>query len=143
MEKKYENIVFFEKINSIFYPIVKKYLKKNFIVYFFEIEDKYKENLHIKNFINEKKIINASDLIFDFSLYRIAGFYAHKNIDYFFNKHYSKTQSIKLMQKLLNFPKIIDMYKKEVAIQLENSYYLELKINNIIKNHNSNICFKF
>lgn len=125
VEKK---IAIFEEINSAYYPLIKKYLRDNFIIYYFKKDKKLQH-------IESNKIIDISKMIFDFSLTRWAAFNAHENVDYFFDKYYSSTPSLKLMKNLLNFPKIEDMYKKEILFKIERIYNLELKINDILKNH--------
>lgn len=119
-----KKIVFFEDINNVSYPVVKKYLQNNFTIYAFKISNKYMN----------KKIINLSDFPFDHVITRWAAYHAHKNLDYIFDKYYSIT-SIKIIEKLLK-PEIKNMYKKEVLFYLEHIYNIEMKINEIIKNKN-------
>lgn len=153
MEKNKESnkIVFFEEINPALHSVIKKYIKGNFTIYTSKIHNKCKKHPTIKKYIEKKRIMNVSELTFDYSLICIAAYYAHENIDYFFNKYYRKTASIKLMERLLQFSNIKDMYVRELLIHLGNLYNFELQINDIIKNNKkldeihfiSSVNFKF
>lgn len=129
MSKK---IVFFEEINSAYDSIIDKYLKNNFIIYFFNIENKYAKKQKTKKHIESGNFINVSSMQFEYALYRQAAFYAHENIDRVFDTYFSNNSSIRNMDELLQFPEIGDMYKKELMLHLEKRYEIELKINEII-----------
>ena len=129
-----EKIVFLEEIDSAFYPVVKKYLSQDFAIYFFKIQDKYKEKLKAKRYLETGKLIDISRMSFEYaSVYRQASFCAHENVDYIFDKYFSSSPSIKNMGKLLEFPEIENMYECELLRKLENIYIAELKINEIAK----------
>jgi len=72
-------------------------------------------------------------MVFRYELYRRASFFAHENLDILFEKFYSRIPSIENMGKLLDFPDIANMYKKELLQSLEGIYETELKINEILK----------
>jgi polysaccharide biosynthesis PFTS motif protein len=132
----HEKLAFFEEINSAFYPIVKKYLNKGFTIYLFDIDDKFKGAKRIKEPL-DKKIVNLSEMEVEYTQHLLSLVYAHKNVDYIFDKYFSHTHSIKLMEKLLKFPEIVNMYKKKLLTNLQKLYKIQLRINEIAKNKDS------
>lgn len=137
-----ESVVFFEEINSASYPIVKRYLDRGFTVYFFKIEDKYKRKLETKKCLETKRLIDISQMIFEFvPVYKQAAFYAHENVDYIFDKYFSPSPSIKNMAELLESLRIEDMYKYRLLGELENIYVTELKINETAPKSSDEIYF--
>jgi len=132
-----KKIAIFEEINSAFYPAVKKCLKDGFTIYFSKIDDKFREKSEIKKLLGEKKIVDFSEMEFEYVLCLQSGFYSYKNVDYVFDKYYSHSPSIKNMIKLLKFPEIENMYKKELLTNLQKIYELELRVNEIAKKNNS------
>lgn len=137
-----EKAVFFEEINSAFYPIVKKYLNKDFTIYYFKIGDGCQRKLKDKKCLETERLIDLSRVIFEFvPVYKQASFYAHENVDYIFDKYFSSSPSIKNMEELLEFPEIENMYKYTLLRELENIYVTELKINEIAKKSSGEIHF--
>lgn len=133
MNKKHK-IVFFEKIYKGYNTLIDNYIKDDYIIYFFEFDKKFIDSSKIKQYIKNEKLINASNLIFRYEIYRQASFLANENLDAIFEKYFSRVQSIKCMTKLLDCPDIINMYKKELLIYLENKYYIDFRINYISYN---------
>ena len=132
-----KKIAIFEEINSAFYPAVKKCLKDGFTIYFSKIDDKFRENPKIKKLLGEKRIFDVSGMEFEYALHLQSITYSHKNVDRIFGKYYSHSPSIKNMVKLLESPEIENMYKKELLINLQKIYELELKTNEIAGKNNS------
>ena len=126
-------IVIFEKIDSAFFPIVNKYLIDGFIVYFFTIEAGLINKSIIKNSTDNKNLVDLSKIIYDYNLLMKAACYAHKNLDNVFNEYFSNNLSIKTAGNLLQSPEIENMYKKNLLLDLQKRYELELKINKISK----------
>jgi len=84
-----DKIVFFEEINSAWYPIVRKRLNDDFLVYFFKISEKRKRKRAVKRYLEANRLADLSQLVFDYvSVYKQASFYAHENVDYIFNKYF-------------------------------------------------------
>lgn len=129
------HIIFFEKIDSSYDTIIQEYLKKKFKIYFFDVNKKYSKTKKFETYLDDMKIIDASKIIFEYSLYRIAAFHAHENVDYIFDKYYAKNKSIQNMNELLDFSALGDMYKKELLTILEKIHLIQLKINYIIENN--------
>jgi len=130
----HKKIVFFEKLDSAWASLLRKYLENDSTVYFLRIDGAYKKNDEITKYIKEKKIVDISTIIFDYaSVYKKAAFYAHENVDYIFDKYYSRSRSINHMCDLLKFPDIEIIYKKTLLDYLDKLYQMELKINEIIK----------
>lgn len=133
-----EKIVFFELIDAAYDALVDKYLKNDFIIYFFKTDKKFINRAKIKQYIKAEKLLDASSIIFKYELYRQASFLAHENVDAIFEKYFSSSPAIGNMARLLDFPDIENMYKKELLLVLEQLYEIELKINEIIKNCGAN-----
>lgn len=133
-----EKIVFFEMIDAAYGALVDKYLKNDFIIYFFKIDEKFINRAKIKQYIKSEKLLDTSGIIFKYELYRQASFLAHENVDAIFEKYFSSSPSIKYMQKLLDCPYIVNMYKKELLLYLEKLYEIELKINGISSSKGAN-----
>lgn len=133
-----EKIVFFELIDAAYDALVDKYLKNDFIIYFFKTDKKFIKRAKIKQCIKSEKLLDASGIIFKYELYRQASFLAHENVDAIFEKYFSSSPSIKYMQKLLDCPYIVNMYKKELLLYLEKLYEIELKINDISSSKGAN-----
>lgn len=129
-----EKIAFFEEMDLAFYPLIKKYLKNDFTVYFFKIDDKYKIKSKIKKYLETGKLVDISPMVFEYVLYAQSAFYAHENIDCIFDRYFSSSPSINNMGQLLEFPEIKDMYKYRLLQELKKIYKIELKINEIVKN---------
>lgn len=127
-----EKIVFFEEINGAYNALINNYLKNDFVVYFFNISGNYAKKQKTKNHIESAKLVNISSVPFEYALYKQASFYAHENIDSVFDAYFSNNDSIRNMGKLLQFPEMANMYKKELAMKLEKIYEMELKINEIV-----------
>ena len=129
MEKK--KIAFFEEIDSVFYPMVGKYLKDDFTIYYFRIDDKHKKKL--RKYLETGKLVDLASMTFEYTLFRYASFYAHENVGHIFNRYFSSSPSIKNVKELLDFPEIEDMYKYRLLLELEKIYEIELKINEVVK----------
>jgi polysaccharide biosynthesis PFTS motif protein len=127
-------LVFFEEINASYGSLVKKYIKEGYTVYYFFSDIKYLENTEINTFIKQGNIICASDIVFDYDMYRRAMNMAHENLDYIFEKYFSESPSINLMTELFDSNEILGMFQKEVLLNLEAAYTVELKINDILNN---------
>ncbi len=137
-----DKIVFFEQIDSVSYPLTNKYLNKDFKIYFFNIEDKYKGKQKTKKYLEAGKLIDISQMVFEFiPVCRQAMFYAHENVDYIFDKYFSSSASIRNMGKLLESSQIENMYKYRLLRALENVYIAELKINDIAQDSSDEILF--
>ncbi|MBR9706184.1 polysaccharide biosynthesis PFTS motif protein [Candidatus Pacearchaeota archaeon] len=132
IEKK---IVFFEELRGDCHSILNEYLKKEFLVFYYSINRKYAERKQINKLIRTKMLINFHSKILKYEIYPQAACLAHKNLDYIFNKYFSQSPSVKEMTKLLDFPEISDMYKKELLIDLEKLYGTELIINEIVNTY--------
>ena len=141
MENCMVHIIFFEKIDASYEAIIQEYLKNNFKIYFFSVSKKHSSNKKFRTYLSDKKIIDASKIIFEYPLYRRAAFHAHENVDYIFNKYYVKNKSIQNMNDLLEFSRLEDMYKKELLTILEKIYTIQLKINDIIERDGDDIYY--
>lgn len=126
-----EKIVFFEIIDAEYDVLVDKYLKNDFIIYLFKADEKFINRAKIKNYIESGKLVDASNIVFKYELYRQASFLAHETVDVIFENYFSSSPSIKYMQKLLDCPDIVNMYKRELLLYLDKLYEIELKINDI------------
>ena len=134
---KRQKIVFFEELNSSYDSLLESYLTSGFSIYCFRVDEKYRKKQKIKKYLESKKLVDISSIIFKYTLYRKAAFFAHENVDYIFDKYYSSSPSIENMKRLLDFPEITDMFKKELLLNLERIYETELKINEIVKIYNN------
>lgn len=134
---KQKKIVFFEELHKTYEEIFLSYLRKGYQVYCFNINRNFVEERDIKNCLESGVLTDLSTKVFKFSLSRKAAFFAHKNVDCVFDNYFSTMPSIKNMTKLLECPEIIDMFKKELLLILEEIYENELKINEITKSSNS------
>jgi len=124
MFKTGENkIIFFEKITPGNYRVARDCLNQGHMIYFFNSDAK----------VNTSKFIDLSKHIFDYHLIISAGAAAHKNIDTVFGKYFVASQSIATTIKLYRLPELINMYKKELLLYLNDVYYLELKLNTMIE----------
>jgi polysaccharide biosynthesis PFTS motif protein len=130
-----QKIVFFEELSEAYDSIVNTYLKKGISVYYFKINDRYRKKNKIRKSLKSKKIVDISQIYFEYSLYKKAISYSLKNLDLIFEKFFLSTPSIEYLSKLLVFPKIMALYKKELLLFLVNIYEIELKINEILKNN--------
>lgn len=134
-------IVVFEEINSAFFPIVDKYVTDGFIVYFFTLDDGLLNKPIIKSSLEDQKLVDLSQIIFDHTLFTKAACYAHKNLDYVFDECFSHSLSIKITSNLFQSDEIQNMYKKGLLLNLMEIYGSELKINEIAKNNINEIDF--
>lgn len=133
-----DRIAVFEEVNPEFIPIVNKYLREEFIVYFFNMEDRLGKQKVIKKYIETNRLIDLSKKSFDHIL--DCRTLPHKNVDQLFNKYFSKSRLIKITSNLLKSTEIENMYKKELLRNLHDIYEIELRINNLNKN-NSNVIY--
>lgn len=124
--------VFFEELDSYFFSLAKRYLKEGFVIYFFRIDKKLKSNNIIKNGLEQKKIFDINSIVFDYTLYRKAAFYAHEKVDLLFKKYFANSNSIKNMETLLESKDISEMYKYRFLRELDDLFTVELKINQLI-----------
>jgi polysaccharide biosynthesis PFTS motif protein len=129
-----KKIVFFEEINGAYNSILFKYLEKGFLVYYFRMDEKYGKKEKIQRKVDSTEIKDLSSKNFEYSLSRKASSLAHENVDDIFDKFFSSSPSIANMIKLLDFPEVVDAYKKELLLKLGEIYVIQLKINTIIKN---------
>jgi hypothetical protein len=128
-----ERSVFIEKVNDDYKGLVNKYVKEGFVVYSLTITDKCRENPKIKTHLETKKLIDLSQVVFEYVLYRQASFYAHENVDHVYDRYFGSSPSIKGMSKLLELSDIENIYKQKLLLELEKVYTVELKINEIVK----------
>ena len=128
-----ERIVFFETVSALYNALIGKYLKEGSTLYFFKSDKNFISRDNVRQLVESGKPIDASSIIFKYELYRQAAFFAHENVDILFEKYFSKSPSIKNMIGLMDFPDIVNMYKKELLLNLEGIYETELKINEILK----------
>jgi polysaccharide biosynthesis PFTS motif protein len=128
-----KRFVFFETASALYNPLINKYLKDGYAVYFFKSDKKFISRDNIKLLVESGKLVDASKIIFQYELYRRAAFFAHENLDILFEKYYSKCPSIKNMVRLLDFPDIVNMFRKELLLNLEGIYEVQLKINEILE----------
>src|SRR3990170_79144 len=120
MNSNVNKIVIFEEVNSGFIPILHKYLKAGFIVYFYYIEDGLEKQKELRKYLEINQVVNLSKMIFDHLLYLHASLYAHKNLNNIFAKYFSNSPSIKITKTLLKSSEIENMYKKELLSNLHN-----------------------
>ena len=129
------NIVFFEEINTSYIKIINKYLRNNYLIYFFDSDAKFSNHPKIKTYLEENKLIDASQIIYNYQLLKEAAFHANENVDDIFTNFYSSNQSIKYMKKNMGFLELEDMYKHKLLMDLDKIYEIPLKINEILKKY--------
>lgn len=134
-----DRIAVFEDVNSEFIPIVIKYLREGFIVYFLNMEYKLEKHRLIKKYIETNRLVDLSKKSFDHLIK--CRTLPHKNVDQIFNKYFSGSRLIKITSNLLKSPEIENMYKKELLNNLHNIYEIELRINDLNKNNSNTIYF--
>ena len=115
-------IAIFEEANSGFIPIINKHLNDGFTVYFLNMDDGVKKQNDVQHYLESKKLVDLSQMIFHHLLYNHAAFYAHKNLDQIFEKYFSNSRLIKITSDLLKSPEIENMYKKELLNNLQRVY---------------------
>ncbi|WAC04349.1 MAG: polysaccharide biosynthesis PFTS motif protein [Methanoregula sp.] len=126
-------IVIFEEINNAYYPYVQQYLKNGYCIYYFQIDDALVKKSQIKDTIDQKRLVNLSKQIFNYTFFMDAGVYAHKHLDYIFDRYFSECKSIEISRRLFNSDEILYMYKKELLLDLQKIYDNQLRINEISK----------
>ncbi|SDF57957.1 polysaccharide biosynthesis PFTS motif protein [Methanolobus vulcani] len=133
MKNDEKKVVFFENINISFYKTCVSYLNNGYIVYFFKIDNSFLTKSPIRNNLDNRKLINISELSFDYSLFTKAAFFSHKNLDSVFER-YLTSPLIRYVSNLYDSSKVVDVYRKELMGVLNTVYTMELKINAIIEN---------
>jgi len=127
-----KKVVFFEMIDTAYRILADEYLNNGFKVYSFKIDNEIGRTEKIRQHIEAGRLVDLSGVIFEYELGRRAAFFAHENVDAVFDKYFSSYLTIEIMEKLLNFPQISDMFKRELLFDLERVYTTQLKINEII-----------
>lgn len=133
-------VAIFENINSAFYKNCVDHLNKKDVVCFFRISDKFLNKPLIKGSIESGRLIDASKLVSDYSVFTHASRFSHENIDCIFNG-YSTSSLMELTNNLYGSPEVEDVYKKELLDTLKTLYEMELKINSIVKDNPNRIVF--
>lgn len=111
--------------------LIGKYLKEGYTLYFFKSDKNFIRD-NVRQLVESGKLIDASSIIFKYELYRRAAFFAHENVDILFEKYFSKSPSIKNMIGLMDFPDIVNMYKKELLLNLEGKEVKGQDFNNLV-----------
>lgn len=125
------NILFFERIDRVFYPILRRCLRGNVQAYCFQIGEHFATRL--KEDLDNGRVVDASALSFEYpAVYRQAACHAHENVDRLFDRYLAASRSIKCIQGLFRWSAMADMYKYRLLRELEAAYRLELKINRIV-----------
>ncbi len=132
-----DKLVFFEELNQYSRASILSYIKKGFKAYFFSIDKKFETDATITKYIGEGKLVDISTLIFDYSSYAQSAACAHDSLDKIFEKYFSSSRSIALLGKLLDFPEIQNVYKYQLLSELQRIYFIQLRINEIIKTEDS------
>ncbi len=119
---------FFEGLDEGTYPIAVESMKAGSRAYAFRISLPSGKRREIEKWISSGSLVDLSQRVFAYELYREAACQALQGVDRVFAKRYSSSPSIRVMARLLGFPAITDMYKYRMLSALEERHCIELKV---------------
>jgi len=136
-----EKIVVFEEINSVFISFVIRYLSDGYKVYFFHIDKKSQKTMRLQEAREKGQLIDLSKKIFTYTFFLDAGVLAHKYLEEIFCRYLARSKSIDVCKKYFSSDEILEMYKKELLVELQCIYDNQLRINAISSSSEKEIIF--
>jgi polysaccharide biosynthesis PFTS motif protein len=133
--------VIFEQVWTGNSDKIRQLVKKGYIVYYLDLDKAVLRKRDIQSYIDQKKLVDLSRMVFEYSIFLESRILAHKNIENVFWDLEQSSTTITILCRLFNSSHLVMTYKKDLLGKLIKIYDNQLRINEIAKREEKELIF--